>query len=201
MPVDEAFIAFPTLTTRRLLLRQISREDTAGIFAFKSNPDVTGRYGREPHASLAHTAAWIEGILANYERRESLLWVIEPKPELQAQAASLPRLAGSVVLWNFDEEIRCVELGYELHPATWGQGLASEACLAILEYAFNRMEVNRIEACPLAGNPASSRLLEKLGFTYEGRLRERVFHRGGYSDMLYYGLLREEWQAQNPGAH
>jgi RimJ/RimL family protein N-acetyltransferase len=56
------------------------------------------------------------------------------------------------------------------------------------------MGLHRIEACPLAFNTPSINLLRKLGFTYEGTLRQRHFFRGEYHDMLYFGLLAEEWR-------
>ena len=104
------------------------------------------------------------------------------------------RAIGAGCLWNFDPTFHTAELGYELHRARWGQGLASEALSAMLEYAFADLGFHRIEANPLAGNESSVKLLVKLGFREEGRLRERRFFRGQFQDQLYFGILREEWR-------
>ncbi len=109
---------------------------------------------------------WIERLISGYARRESLFWAVTMKSE--------DRVIGGITFWNFGEGIRCVELGYELHPKYWGRGLAAEACAAVLEFGFTEMDLKRVEACPLAANNSSNRLLEKLGFTLEGNLRQRI---------------------------
>lgn len=192
MTIETTFSQFPELDTPRLHLRQITREDTADVFAFKSNPEVTLHYGQEAHRSADQTAEWIGRLISGYIERESLFWAITAKEE--------DRVIGGVTFWNFDQEIRCVELGYELHPAAWGKGLAAEACRAAINFGFTQMLVNRIEACPLAANIASSQLLQKLGFTLEGTLRQRVYFRGASIDQLYYGMLREDWLDLHAGS-
>jgi RimJ/RimL family protein N-acetyltransferase len=69
----------------------------------------------------------------------------------------------------------------------------AEATSAILTYGFTELELHRVEANPLARNESSRSLLLKLGFTYEGNLRERIFFRGHFEDQHYFGLLRDEW--------
>jgi ribosomal-protein-alanine N-acetyltransferase len=186
LTIDSAFTTFPTLATSRLLLRQARLEDAASIFRFKSNPEVTHRYGQEPHASIEQTRGWIERLISGYAGRDSLSWVVTMKAR--------DRAIGNIALWNFGEGMRCVELGYELHPDFWGSGLAAEACAAVLDFGFTEMDLNRVEACPLAANGPSNHLLEKLGFTLEGNLRQRVTFRGDFIDQLYYGMLRSEWR-------
>lgn len=63
----------------------------------------------------------------------------------------------------------------------------------VISYGFKELGLNRIEATPLAKNSRSSNVLVKLGFTHEGTLRQRVFFRGFYEDLIYFGLLRNEW--------
>ena len=69
----------------------------------------------------------------------------------------------------------------------------TEAISTILTYGFTELGLHRIEAIPLGGNTASKSLLLKLGFKYEGNLRQRHFFREHFEDQLYFGLLREEW--------
>ncbi len=185
MTFDAAFTQFPTLSTRRLCLRALHRADAEALFAIKSDLEVTRQYGQEPHGAPDETRAWIQRRQADYAQRDALFW-----------ALALPdddRLIGGCTYWNFEPGLRCAEIGYELHPAYQGQGLMTEALSAVVAYGFAGLGLHRIEANPLAANLPSQNLLRRLGFTYEGTLRERVFFRGHFYDQLYFGLLEGEW--------
>ena len=193
MSVDTAFTNFPILTTNRLRLRQIRAEDAEAFFAFKSNLEVTRRYGQEPQQSLDDSYAWIQKQQSYYAQRDALNWCLTFKGD--------DTVIGSCILFNFDQGVHCAEVGYELHPAYQRQGIMGEVLSAILTYGFNELALHRIEANPLAGNPPSINLLRKLGFTYEGTLRQRHFFRGHFDDQLYFGLLNEEWLKKTDSSH
>ncbi len=186
MSIDSAFTHFPTLTTPRMILRQIRPDDAEALFAVKSDPEITARYGQEPHRSPADTLAWIHRILGGYPERDNLFWAMTLSGD--------SRTIGACTFWNFDFPSHCTELGYELDRAYWRRGLMAEALIAVLAYGFDQLELNRVEACPLAVNESSSSLLRKLGFSYEGNLRQRHAFRGQYFDQLYFGLLKEDWE-------
>ena len=94
--------------------------------------------------------------------------------------------------WNPDH--RSASLGYCLAQDAWGQGYATEAARALLEWAFEALPLNRVQAEADTRNPASARVLEKLGFRLEGTLREDCIVDGDVSDTHVFGLLRREWQ-------
>jgi len=185
MSTEAAFTQFPSLETNRLLLRKIQHEDADAFFEIKSDLEVTSRYGQEPHRSLKQTQAWINRLLASYDQRDALFWCLTLKEGGLA--------IGGVTFWNFDSDYKCAEVGYELHPAYWHGGFMYEALSAVMDYGFNELGLHRIEANPLARNEPSRRLLLKLGFTYEGNLRQRVFFRDKFEDQHYFGLLEGEW--------
>ncbi|MGE5224437.1 MAG: GNAT family N-acetyltransferase [Omnitrophica WOR_2 bacterium] len=189
MNIDSAFTHFPTLTTSRLTLRQVRLSDADALFAIKSDPRVTSEYAQEPHQSLDDTRGWIQRLIKSYDQRDGLFWCLTLKGE--------SNVIGGCPYWNFGPGFHSAEIGYELHPAYYRQGLMSEAITAILTYGFNELGLHRVEANPLARNTASKNLLLKLGFKYEGNLRQRIFFRGVYEDQLYYGLLKEEWLNKN----
>ena len=189
MGKDAVFARFPILTTERLRLRHLQQSDAEALFAIKSNLEVTGQYGQEPHQTIDDTLDWIQRIQASYERQEDLVWALTFKGE--------DTLIGAATLWNIDPGFHCAELGYELHPAYGKKGLMTEAVSTILTFGFTELELHRIEANPLAKNIASKNLLHKLGFMYEGNLRQRHFFRGHFEDQLYYGLLKDEWLRSN----
>jgi ribosomal-protein-alanine N-acetyltransferase len=185
MSFDAALVQFPTLSTRRLQLRQLRPTDAEAMFAIKGDLEVTKHYGQEPHEALDDTLAWIQRLQASYGRGEDLAWSLTLKGE--------DTIIGAITLWNLDPASRRGEIGYELHPAYGKQGLMTEALTAILTFGFTELELHRIEATPFADNAPSESLLLKLGFQHEGTLRQRHSFRGEYKDQLYLGLLWEDW--------
>ena len=185
MPIDAGFSSFPVLCTHRFHLRQIQPSDAEAFFQTKSDPEVTGSYGREPHHSLQNTQAWVQHLQDNYTHREAIVWAITFKTR------DFP--IGSCTYWHIDAESRCAEIGYELNRTAWGQAIMSEVLPTVISYGFKALGLNRIEATPLAKNSRSGNVLVKLGFTHEGTLRQRVFFRDSYEDLIYFSLLRNEW--------
>jgi ribosomal-protein-alanine N-acetyltransferase len=189
MSIDSAFTDFPTIVTPRLRLRSVTLADTDALLAMRSDPEVTHPYGHEPYRSRDESRTWIENRIAGYKTREALYWFFSPLDE--------DSIVGSCCLWHFDFDSQAAEIGYELPRSQWGKGIATEGVSAILRFAFTDLELNRIEACPLADNEPSKKLLLKLGFTLEGNLRQRVRFHDRYVDQLYYGLLRKDWLDRN----
>jgi ribosomal-protein-alanine N-acetyltransferase len=87
---------------------------------------------------------------------------------------------------------RSLELGYWLGEAHWGRGIVTDAVRALSEHMFANFDVCRIYATVFGENPASVRVLEKAGFTCEGRLRQAATKGGRTFDLLLYALIREE---------
>jgi RimJ/RimL family protein N-acetyltransferase len=94
--------------------------------------------------------------------------------------------------WNPDH--RSAALTYCLDAAAWGQGYATEAAGTLLQWAFDTLDLNRVQAEADTRNVASARVLEKLGFVREGTLREDCVVNGEVSDSWVYGLLRKEFR-------
>ncbi|EMA24660.1 GNAT family N-acetyltransferase [Haloarcula argentinensis] len=84
-------------------------------------------------------------------------------------------------------------LGYSICPDHWGNGYATDAVDCLAQYAFQELRLNKLGADCYATNPASARVLEKVGFQQEGRRRDHAFVDGEYVDLLEYGLLADEW--------
>ena len=185
MTIDAAFTYFPSLSTNRLFLRQIQPQDAEDLFKTFSDEEAMQFYGHEPHRSVDETHALIEQIQARYARREAIRWGITLKGE--------GRVIGSCGFHQFDTGFHRAETGYELHRTFWGQGVMTEAVSAILTYGFTELELHRVEAVIDIANERSKGLLLKLGFTYEGNLRQRYSFRDRFEDEHYFGLLRDEW--------
>ncbi len=185
MSIDAAFTHFPSLFTERLHLRQIRSSDAEALFALRSDPQVMEFIGREPYQSIDDAHAAIQRFQTLYENRDAIIWGMALKDD--------ETLIGSCLFLHFGSEFHYAETGYELNRAYWRQGYASEAMAAILTYGFNELGFHRIEAQIDPHNTRSRNLLLKLGFTYEGNLRQRYYNRGQFEDEHYFGLLKDEW--------
>lgn len=193
MTIDEAFTTFPTLTTERLRLRQIRPDDAEAIFATTADEEAMQFTGHGAHQTIEDTRAYIQRHLALYAERKAILWGITPRDGDQ--------IIGSCSFHHFDDGYHCAEVGYELNRRFWGQGLIPEAVAAIINYGFNEMGLHRIEAIIDIANERSQGVLLKLGFQYEGNLRQRYYMRDRFEnehflDEYYFGLLRDEWLAR-----
>lgn len=108
-----------------------------------------------------------------------------------------PLVIGNCALHNWYPEHKRAEMGYDIsNPQYLRQGYMSEASLALVQYAFDVLDMHRLEALTSPDNIASIKVLEKLGFVREGLKREHYFHGGIYHDSVVWGLLKSEWPTQ-----
>lgn len=171
----------PTLTTARLVLRQLRADDAAALFPVLSDPEVMTWWSSGPHQSLAETADYVKGNAA--ANGDYLCWAITDAGDDTA--------SGWVILIDAKPDVK--EIGYILRRDCWGSGLAREAVARVIDYGFGDLGLRRIFADTDPENSGSIALLERLGFQYEGRLRSEWETHIGVRDSLIYGLLRDEW--------
>lgn len=174
----------PTLTTARLVLRQLREDDAAALFQVLSDAEVMTWWSSGPHQSLAETADYVKGNAA--EDAGYLCWAIT--------AADDDTALGWVILIDAKPDVK--EIGYILHRDHWRSGIAREAVARVIDHGFAEMKLRRIFADTDPENPGSIALLERLGFQYEGRLRGEWETHIGVRDSLIYGLLRDEWMME-----
>ena len=113
-------------------------------------------------------------------------------------------LVGTAGLRDIDREHGQAEMGFWIAVDRWRQGYATEAAQALLRFGFETLQLNRIYAHHLLRNPASGRVLEKIGMRKEGVLRERVCKWGVFEDVAILAILKKEWLTRetrhDPGA-
>ncbi len=176
----------PSLQTARLRLRAFEDADANDIFALQSNAHVL-RYWDSP--------PWTER-----ERAEKFIARCrEMEKEGTGARLAVDRVSdGAFIGWctldPWNPDFRSASLGYCFDDAAWGHGYATEAARALLRWAFDTLDLNRVQAETDTRNVASARVLEKLGFLREGTLREDCVVNGEVSDSWIYGLLRREWR-------
>ena len=176
----------PTLHTARLLLRPFTPADTDAMFALHGNPRVLRYWDAPPWKERTRAERFI-AVCGQLEQEGTGARVAI---ERVADAAFI----GWCGLVNWNPDHRSARMGYCLGDAAWGQGFATEAAGALLQWAFDTLDLNRVQAEADTRNTASSRVLEKLRFVREGTLREDCIVDGEVSDSWVYGLLRREWE-------
>ncbi len=100
---------------------------------------------------------------------------------------------GTIGLNDVNEVWGTAEVGYAIHPDHWGNGYATDALRTLCDYAFSEQRLEKINGRHYATNPASGRVMEKVGFIQEGVLREEAYVQGERVDVVQYGLLAREW--------
>ncbi len=186
MQPETAFSGFPVLETERLRLRQVRRSDAADIFRFRGDYQVTRYNFGAPYKTIEQVEQLIDAINQGFTRRSEFRWGIT----LKAKDDRVIGLAG-FNYWN--QHDRRASVGYDLTQAYWGRGIIPEALAAIIDFGFNSLNLNRVEADCTVENTASVRVLEKLGFRAEGIQREQYFDEGRFWDLQLFSLLRKEY--------
>jgi ribosomal-protein-alanine N-acetyltransferase len=176
----------PELTTARLQLRAFGEGDAEALVRVAGPLEVT-RYTRLPHPLDGEGArAWIERQNRGWAAGQWISWAaIDAGGELRG-GANL----------RFEPSFHSAEVGFWLGRASWGQGFGTELARAATKWAFLQWGARRVEAHCVASNVGSARVLERAGFRAEGRLREAFERDGEVADLLLFGLLRREWEAQ-----
>ena len=176
------------LQTPRLLLRPLLPADAPAVYALHADA-VTLRYWSTP--------PWSDPALADEMiARDLAAMAAGDYIRLGLQRRDDGRLIGLCTLFAFYLPSRRCEIGYILARDSWGQGCMHEALLALLDYGFGVLDLNRIEADIDPRNTGSQRTLDRLGFVAEGLLRERWIVAGEVSDTALHGLLRRDWLAR-----
>jgi ribosomal-protein-alanine N-acetyltransferase len=172
---------FPALSTKRLTLRAPTLADASAIRAIVSIPAVT-RFSNWPDAptkaQVERGMRWMSKLFAS---GKGCAWIIEHRHS--------KAIVGAIRFNHIDKKWKWGELGYESHPDFWGKGLMTEAVHAVVGCGHQSFALNRIEAWTLPGNAASDRVLEKVGFRYEGTLRQKAWFKGAYHDFRMFGRL------------
>ncbi|TFY91523.1 N-acetyltransferase [Pseudomonas nabeulensis] len=176
--------AFPTLHTQRLYLRELVASDAPAVFAIHSDADSMRWFGADPMIDLAQAQALIE-TFAHWRTQSNpgTRWGIELEGEL----------VGSCGLFKWNRGWNSCALAFELAPGARGKGLMGEALRGMLDWGIAYMHLHRVEALVHPHNNASLRLLERLGFKFEGTLREAGCWGGQRHDLKVLGLLGREW--------
>jgi RimJ/RimL family protein N-acetyltransferase len=195
------------ITTARLILREFVFEDWPTVLAYQSDPRYLRYYSwldREPEEVQQFVQAFIDNqrvvprIKFQLAITLKLSTVPHPPPDPRnggLNGVSAPWLIGNCGIRQDHAEAKAADIGYELAPAFWGNGYATEAARAMLKFGFRELGVERIWAWCNAENRASAHVLEKLGMHLARRIVEDKYFKDRWWDTLEYEILHPEWEA------
>ena len=183
-PNAYGMFSMPTLETKRLILRRINIHDAKDIFEYSKDPEVARHVLWSAQKELGEAKDYCRFMARRYRNDEPSSWGIIER--------ATNRLVGTIGYMDYNEDNATVEVGYSLARWLWNGGYMTEALSRVIEYTFEHMEINRIEAQHELENPSSGRVMEKCGMRKEGELRQRLYNKGRYVDVALYAILKAD---------
>ena len=195
--------AKPTLETPRLLLRPLTADDVPDLRRWLARDEVYTYWGRpiskgerEPELMFVDPRPWVKrkpspdfkwGVVLKNVSSDS------PAADSSPERESAGRVIGDISVFDI-ENSRMGSVGYRFDPECWGNGYATEALQAAVEFIFTHTELDRLQATADVRNTASNRVLEKCGFVLEGTIRRGKMV-STYCDHNIWGMLRDDFDA------
>lgn len=180
----------PTLDAGELVLRPMTIDDAPEVQRLAGDRAIAEMTLRIPHPYEDGMAEqWIATHGESFDKGEGLVLGVTCKDG--------GALVGTVGLTDIAPRHQA-ELGYWIGVPWWNRGYCTRAALALLNYAFHELGLVRVHASHLARNPASGRVMRKIGMHHEGRRRQHVLKWDRLEDLELYGILKTEFQHTHP---
>ena len=163
-----SFTPFPDLATERLTLRQLNIEDENEIFSLRSDERVNEFLDRKRPEQLKMRENLIKILMEEIARNKWIYWAIT--------LIGKSTLIGTICLWKISNDRSKAEIGFELLPGYQEKGIMQEALSGIIEFGFENMKLLTLEGDVTPNNLKSIRLLKRIGFIYDRKLKESVIY-------------------------
>ena len=165
-------------------MRRVTPNPVADVFPYASDPHVARYTTWEQNDSPEASRVFVDSLWAHYAAGAVTNWALKGDDR---------RVVGTCgfVYWN--PRHHRAEVAYALARPLWGRGPRTEAIRRARDFGFDVMGCNRIEARCLSENRGSARVMEKVGMTFAGVIREQMYVKGAYRDLRLYSMLRREW--------
>jgi [ribosomal protein S5]-alanine N-acetyltransferase len=174
------------IETDRLLLRKLNDEDAEDIEKLAGDYDVAKTTLTVPHPYPKGSAhGFIHSMIEAEEKGKIIMYALVEKES---------NLFIGIMNVSIHAQFGRGELAYWIGKPYWGKGYGTEAAKSLLKICFEDLQLNKIFAAAFTNNPGSWRIMEKIGLTYEGTLKQHVARDGVFYDLCYYGLLKEEYE-------
>ncbi len=175
------------INTDRLYLKKINTADALQMYNNFASDDRVSRYmSWESFKTSEDTEKWLLEWQEEYKKDDTYYWGVYLK--------SSNELIGTVYMLTEGSIAKIASLSYCLGYAYRGNGYICEAVKAVIDFGFNKVGYNRIEAYHAKSNVQSARVMQKAGMTKEGTLRQRCKTHNGYEDCVYYSILKDEYK-------
>lgn len=173
----------------RIRLVAIEKEDLPLFVKWLNDPEVRDGLSMYLPMSMAQEEKWFEEMLKRDPNTQPL--------NIEARQGDEWIKIGNMGFFNFDHCARSAEVGIVIgNKDFWNQGYGTEAMTLMLKHGFETLNLHRIKLLVYEDNPRAIRCYEKVGYVHEGRLREERYHNGCYFDVLFMGMLKQEWDAK-----
>ncbi len=175
-----------TLETKRLILRRYELSDAEDMFNnFANSKNVSRFLSWYPHENVEVTKKLLISWIEEYKNDNRYMWAIVLK--------EMNQVIGSISVVGMSEKHQTAELAYTIGEAYWGKGIATEAVEVVIAFLFNEVGFHRIQAKHDTRNPASGRVMEKVGMKFEGTMRhERIHKDGSRGDTSIWAIIHDE---------
>ncbi len=171
----------PTLESNRLLMRPFSQTDANRVRELAGEYEVARYTEAVPHPyEEGEAERWIACQSEEFSRGTGATFAITLK-----ENGSLLGAIGLIIATNHKK----ANIGYWIGKPYWSSGYCTEAAQVVIDYAFDELSIHRIYARHMAGNPASGRVMEKIGMKKEGELVDDMFRDGNFHTMIIYGMI------------
>ena len=175
------------LETQRLILRQFVTDDANAMFHnWANDPEVSKFLTWPPHKDASESKCILEKWITAYDKDDCYNWAIVLK--------SLSEPIGSISVVRQRDDIRMVHIGYCIGKRWWRQGLTSEALSRLIQFFFDDVGVNRVEARHDLNNPNNGLVMKKAGMRYEGTKRKGDINNQGVCDSAEYAILADDYR-------
>lgn len=181
---------FVTIETTRLRLRKFNDSDLPAFIAYRNDPEVA-RYQSWEGISDQEAYAFIQ------KQKQAQPGIPGQGMQIAIELKETGVLVGDCYFLIHGDDKQQAEIGYTLSRAYQGQGLATEAIVCLLTYAFQTFQLHRIIAISDCENTASVALLERLGMRREGHFLQNIWFKGKWGDEYLYAILKDEWLDQH----
>jgi ribosomal-protein-alanine N-acetyltransferase len=172
---DPLYDRFPVIETERFHLRRLSVSDAPHLFHILSDPEVARFSGRRPLQRMNDAVEVLRDVGLDFATRRAIRWGVS--------SGEHGKIVATVGMHNWDKQHRHISVGFDVARDRWGEGIATEAVGAVVEFAFDQLGVHRIEADVISSNEPCLAVLERIGFEREGRLKERMYMDGTFHDI------------------
>lgn len=176
------------IETERMLLRRFEYSDNLSMRKnWISNEKIQSLYSEPVYTTEEKVKELLDKYIGSYREDDYYRWAIIDKKSKEC--------IGQIAYFLVDSKNHFAEIEYCIGEDYQCKGLATEATKAVIAYGFDQMNLHKVQICTKTINPASKRVIEKCGLTYEGTLRDYFYTDGQYVGRLFFSILKNEYKS------